>query len=75
MLQSVIEDAKKQQKNGLVTVVGTKKNHFMSDTKWLLKHGFEKIGQIIQFPIDIISNHFITTIRTLCFNLIYLIEE
>ena len=30
LLQSVIEDAKKQQKNGLVTVVGTKKNHFMN---------------------------------------------
>ena len=28
LLQFVIEDAKKQQKNGLVTVVGTKKNHF-----------------------------------------------
>lgn len=43
LLQSVIEDAKKQQKNGLVTVVGTKKNHFMSDTKWLLQHGFKCI--------------------------------
>ena len=46
LLQSVIEDAKKQQKNGLVTVVGTKKNHFMSDTKWLLKHGFEEIERL-----------------------------
>lgn len=50
LLQSVIEDAKKQQKNGLVTVVGTKKNHFMSDTKWLLKHGFEEVGSIIYIP-------------------------
>lgn len=46
LLQSVIEDAKKQQKNGLVTVTGTKKNHFMSDTKWLLKHGFEEIERL-----------------------------
>ena len=39
----MIEDAKKQQKDGLVTVVDTKKNHFMSDTKWLLQHGFEEV--------------------------------
>jgi GNAT superfamily N-acetyltransferase len=41
LLQRVIDDAKKQGKDGLVTVVGTKKFHFMSDTKWLLKQGFE----------------------------------
>lgn len=46
LLQSVIEDAKRQQKKGLVTVTGTKKNHFMSDTKWLLKHGFEEIERL-----------------------------
>lgn len=46
LLQFVIEDAKKQQKNGLVTVVGTKKNHFMSDTKWLLQHGFKEIEKL-----------------------------
>lgn len=34
------EDAKSQGKDGLVTVVGTTKFHFMSDTKWLLKQGF-----------------------------------
>lgn len=33
LLQFVIEDAKKQQKNGWLLFVGTKKNHFMSDTK------------------------------------------
>ena len=43
LLQSAIEDAKTQGKNGLVTVVGTKKFHFMSDTKWLLSQGFETI--------------------------------
>ncbi len=42
LLETVIEDAKKQGKSGLVTVVGTKKFHFMSDTKWLLKQGFEE---------------------------------
>lgn len=46
LLQSVIEDAKKQRKNGLVTVVGTKKYHFMSDTRWLLKHGFKEIERL-----------------------------
>ena len=41
LLRLAIEDAKAQGKDGLVTVVGTKKFHFMSDTKWLLKQGFE----------------------------------
>jgi len=41
LLALAIEDAKSQGKEGLVTVVGTKKLHFMSDTKWLLKQGFE----------------------------------
>ncbi len=41
LLQDAIEAAKNQGKDGLVTVVGTKKFHFMSDTKWLLKQGFE----------------------------------
>ena len=40
LLQEVIDVAKKQGKDGLVTVVGKKKFHFMSDTKWLLKQGF-----------------------------------
>lgn len=43
LLKTAIEDAKNQEKNGLVTVVGTSKFHFMSDTKWLLKQGFEEI--------------------------------
>ncbi len=46
LLQSAVEDAKKQGKNGLVTVVGTKKFHFMSDTKWLLRQGFEEEEKI-----------------------------
>lgn len=45
LLQSAIEDAIKNKKSGLVTVVGTKKFHFMSDTKWLLKQGFKDIQQ------------------------------
>lgn len=40
LLQHAIDDAKAQHKSGLVTIVGTHKFHFMSDTKWLLKQGF-----------------------------------
>lgn len=46
LLKSAIDDAKEQGKSGLATVVGTKKLHFMSDTKWLLKQGFEEIERI-----------------------------
>lgn len=46
LLQTAIEDAKKQHKSGLVTVVGTKKFHFMSDTKWFLKQGFKEVEKI-----------------------------
>lgn len=47
LLQSAIDDARKTGKSGLVTVVGTKKFHFMSDTKWFLKHGFTAVEQIV----------------------------
>lgn len=43
LLNHAIKDAINDSKDGLVTVVGTKKFHFMSDTKWLLKQGFEII--------------------------------
>ncbi len=46
LLQSAIDDAKAQKKDGLVTVAGTKKMHFMSDTKWLLKQGFETVEKL-----------------------------
>ena len=46
LLQTATEEAKSQGKNGLVTVVGTKKFHFMSDTKWLLKQGFIEVEKI-----------------------------
>ncbi len=46
LLQTAIDTAKKQGRDGLVTVVGTKKFHFMSDTKWLLKQGFEEVEKI-----------------------------
>ena len=46
LLQKAVETAQNQSKDGLVTVVGTKKLHFMSDTKWLLKQGFEIVESI-----------------------------
>lgn len=45
LLQLAIDDAKQNNYKGLVTVVGTKKFHFMSDTKWLLKQGFKTMEQ------------------------------
>ena len=41
LLQQALNDATMQGKSGLLTVVGTSKFHFMSDTKWLLRQGFE----------------------------------
>lgn len=46
LLQSTIDDARAQGKAGLVTVVGTSKFHFMSDTKWLLRQGFQTIEKL-----------------------------
>lgn len=46
LLESALDDAKSQNRDGLVTVVGTKKYHFMSDTKWLLRQGFEAIQEL-----------------------------
>ena len=40
LLQSALDDAAARGMNGLVTAAGTKKFHFMSDTKWLLRQGF-----------------------------------
>lgn len=40
LLKQAVEEGTQQGKAGLATVVGKKKFHFMSDTKWLLKQGF-----------------------------------
>ena len=45
LLHTVMQDAKKLGKDGVMTVVGTKKFHFMSDTKWFLKQGFEEVDK------------------------------
>lgn len=41
LLQLALDDAAKQGRNGIATVAGISKFAFMSDTKWLLKQGFE----------------------------------
>lgn len=41
LLNQVIEEAKDKGMDGLVTITGKKKFHFMSDQKWLKKKGFE----------------------------------
>lgn len=46
LLQSALDDARAQGKAGLVTVVGTSKFPFMSDTKWLLRQGFEVVEKL-----------------------------
>lgn len=40
LLHEAIDTAKRDGKAGLATVAGSKKFHFMSDTKWLLRQGF-----------------------------------
>jgi len=42
LLESVISNARNQGKLGLAAVVGSKKYHFMSDTRWLLAQGFRE---------------------------------
>ena len=46
LLQTALDDAIAQGKDGLVTVVGENKFHFMSDTKWLLRQGFVKCDKL-----------------------------
>ena len=43
LLQSAIDDARQQGRDGLVAVVGIRKFHFMSDGKWFQRQGFEVI--------------------------------
>ncbi len=54
LLQGVIDEAKSQGRSGLVTVVGTKNYHFMSDTKWLLRQGFETVETILQASVSLV---------------------
>lgn len=46
LLQKAEDEARERGKDGLVTIVGTKKFHFMNDTKWLLRQGFEDLEKL-----------------------------
>ncbi len=67
LLKEAIKDAKRQNRDGLVTVVGTKKFYFMSDTKWLLSQGFEII-ESIPSGFSLISMGFSSSSARPCFN-------
>jgi hypothetical protein len=67
LLHDVIESAKNQGKDGLITVVGTKKYHFMSDTKWFLKQGF-KILDSTSSGFSLISMEFNESLKPPFFN-------
>jgi GNAT superfamily N-acetyltransferase len=67
LLNNVIKAARKQGKAGLVTVVGTKKFHFMSDTKWLLRQGFE-ICESIPSGFSLIKMDLSKATSHVCFN-------
>ena len=45
LLHEVISVAEEKNKAGIVAVAGIKKFHFMSDTKWFLRQGFECVEQ------------------------------
>lgn len=46
LLKKAEDEAKERGKAGLVTIVGTKKFHFMNDTQWLLRQGFEEVESL-----------------------------
>lgn len=46
LLQSATNDAVQSGKDGLVTIAGSKKLHYMSDPKWLLRQGFEECQKL-----------------------------
>lgn len=57
LLDFVVQEAKKNKKSGIVTVVGTKKLHFLSDTKWLLKQGFS-VCDTLSYGYSLLSMSF-----------------
>ncbi len=44
LLSFALEDAQKQNKDGVLIITGIKKFHFLSDRKWFLKQGFEEVA-------------------------------
>lgn len=46
LLQSALDDAQEQGKDGIIAITGTKKMHFMADGKWLLRQGFQLVQKL-----------------------------
>lgn len=46
LLATAMEETAEQGRAGLAAVVGTKKFHFMSDGKWLLRQGFREVERL-----------------------------
>jgi hypothetical protein len=46
LLRLAMDDAKQQNKNGLVTITGKGKFPFMNDGAWLLKQGFQTVSTL-----------------------------
>ncbi len=67
LLAEVIAHAQNGGKDGIVTVAGSKKFHFMSDTKWLLRQGFE-VCETLASGFSLLSMSFNKTARQPCFN-------
>jgi len=57
LLQKAVTEARRTGKDGLVTVAGTKKFHFMSDSKWLIRQGF-KVCENIASGFSLLSMDF-----------------
>lgn len=67
LLQTAIDEAKRQGKEGLVTVVGTKKFHFMSDPKWFIRQGFETV-QTLPYGFSLLALKLKPEVDTPSFN-------
>ncbi|MDR2912889.1 MAG: GNAT family N-acetyltransferase [Alistipes sp.] len=46
LLESAVEDARRQGRHGLLAIVGMPKFHFLSDPKWLLRQGFVEVDAL-----------------------------
>lgn len=67
LLNKAVKAAQNQDKDGIVTVAGSKKFHFMSDTKWLLRQGFE-IAESISSGFSLLVKNFNKSSNPTCFN-------
>lgn len=57
LLKKAEDEAIATGKNDLVTIVGTKKFHFMNDAKWLLRQGFE-VAESLPYGFSLLVKRF-----------------